>query len=180
MIVEVKSPGTVFTGEGSLVSLTCEIYGYPHNSCSPVWTRGSEKLQGDKYTTTVINAGLLNVSSTERVVSQLTIRNVTEDDSGEYTCSVEGNSTTANLTVVLEGNIDLHFMLCVVSISVMNICLCFFGVFCVLLVSVLILYFVVYFCLLPLALLNIIVAVLCYLFFVISVDVLASCEQYSM
>ena len=115
MIVEVKSPGTVFTGEGSLVSLTCEIYGYPHNSCSPVWTRGSEKLQGDKYTTTVINAGLLSGSSifsTERVVSQLTIRNVTEDDSGEYTCSVEGNSTTANLTVVLEGNIDLQFMLC--------------------------------------------------------------------
>ena len=63
------------------------------------------------YTTTVISAGLLSgssISSTERVVSQLTIRNVTEDDSGEYTCSVPGNSTTATLTVVLEGN---NFML---------------------------------------------------------------------
>ena len=66
------------------------------------------KLQGDRYTTTVISASLLSgssISSTERVVSQLTIRNVTEDDSGEYTCSVPGNSTTATLTVVLEGNI---------------------------------------------------------------------------
>ena len=115
VIVEVKSPGAVFTGEGAMVNLVCEIYGYPHDYSFPVWTRGSDKLQNDRYTTTVINAGLLSgssISSTERVVSQLTISNVTEDDSGEYTCSVDGNSTTATLTVVLEGIIDLRFMLC--------------------------------------------------------------------
>ena len=103
VVVEVKSPGTVFTGEGSEVNLTCEIYGYPHDSSSPVWTRGSHELQGDRYTTTVNNDDLWHISSTERFVSQLTISHVTECDSGEYTCSVEGNSTTATLTV-LEGN----------------------------------------------------------------------------
>ena len=100
-----------------MVNLTCEIYGYPHDYSFPVWTRGSDKLRSDRYTTTVNDKSLMyrrRLSSTERFVSQLTIRNVTEDDSGEYTCSVDGNSTTATLTVVLEGIIiiDLRFMLC--------------------------------------------------------------------
>ena len=52
------------------------------------------------------NAGLLNgssISTTERVVSQLTISNVTERDLGEYTCSVQGNSTTTTPIIVGAG-----------------------------------------------------------------------------
>ena len=89
--------GRVFTDTVSEVTLSCEIYGYPRDSSPPVWTSTSDELQSGRFTTTVTNAGLLNgssISTTERVVSQLTIRNVTERDSGEYTCSVQGNSTT--------------------------------------------------------------------------------------
>ena len=71
-----------------------------------MWTYGSDKLSVID-TLLVINIGLLNGSIVypsilRRFVSQL--RNVTEDDSEEYTCSVPGNSTTATLTVVLEGH----------------------------------------------------------------------------
>ena len=38
-----------------------------------------------------------SVPDTERVVSQLTITDVTEEDEGEYTCSVEGQSDTYHL-----------------------------------------------------------------------------------
>ena len=69
----------------------------------------------------MINIGLLNgivYPSIEKVVSQL--KNVTEDDSGEYTCSVPGNSTTATLTVVLEGNKFIQQCLSSPSIIIMQ------------------------------------------------------------
>ena len=61
VVVEVESPGTVFTGS-SEVNLTCEIYGYPRDSSSPVWTRGSDELQGDRYTTTVNDDDLQHIA----------------------------------------------------------------------------------------------------------------------
>ena len=103
VIVEVEDPGRVYTDEVSEVTLSCELYGYPRDSFPPVWTSTSNELQSGRFTTTVTNAGLLNVSSvstTEKVVSQLTISNVTERDSGEYTCSVQGNSTTVKLDII--------------------------------------------------------------------------------
>ena len=105
MVVE----GRVFTDTVSEVTLSCEIYGYPRDSSPPVWTssvRTSDELQSGRFTTTVTNAGLLNgssISTTERVVSQLTINNVTERDLGEYTCSVQGNSTTITPIIVGAG-----------------------------------------------------------------------------
>ena len=47
------------------------------------------------------------------------LRNVT-DDSREYTCSVPGNSTTATLTVVLEGNKFIQQCLSSPSIIIMQ------------------------------------------------------------
>ena len=90
----------MYTEEVSEVTLSCEIYGYPRDSSPPVWTSSlwtSDELQSGSYrfTTTVTNAGLLNgssISTTERVVSQLTVSNVTERSSGEYTCCVERNN----------------------------------------------------------------------------------------
>ena len=106
MVVEVFPSKMVSADEGSTVVLSCEVYGYLHDSSPPVWTsseRTSDDLNSGRFTTTLTNARLLSgnsVSSTERVVSQLTIVNVTGDDSGTYyTCSVEGNSTTVTVTV---------------------------------------------------------------------------------
>ena len=97
---------TVITGESTQLRavLKCEVYGYPRDSSPPVWTRGSDELHNGRYITTVTNAGLLSgnsISTTERVVSQLTITNVTANDSGDYTCSWQGNSTTINFRVAI-------------------------------------------------------------------------------
>ena len=97
---------TVITGESTQLQavLKCEVYGYPHDSSPPVWTHGSDELHNGRYNTTVTNAGLLSgnsISTTERVVSQLTITNVTVNDSGDYTCSWQGNSTTVTLRIAI-------------------------------------------------------------------------------
>ena len=100
MVIEAESPVTVFTGESTEAVLKCEVYGYPRDSSPPVWTHGSDELHNGRYTTTVTNAGLLSdnsISTTERVVSQLTITNVTVNDSGDYTCSWQESSTTVAL-----------------------------------------------------------------------------------
>ena len=102
VVIEAESPVTVFTGESTEAVLKCEVYGYPRDSSPSVWTHGSDELHNGRYTTTVTNAGLLSdnsISTTERVVSQLTITNVTANDSGDYICSWQENSTTVTLRV---------------------------------------------------------------------------------
>ena len=87
--------------EGSVVVLSCEVYGYPRNSSSPVWT-SSHDLQSGRFSVSS-NSDLLtgdSVALSDRVISQLTIVNVTMEDAGEYTCSVQGNSTTITLVVI--------------------------------------------------------------------------------
>ena len=104
MVVEVKpSDQQVFLAEGSEVVLWCEVYGYPRDSSPPVWTWSGGELSDRSTTTVTDNSGLLSGDSSvpfsERVVSQLTIHCASEGDSGEYTCSVPGNSTYLELTV---------------------------------------------------------------------------------
>ena len=87
--------------EGSVVVLSCEVYGYPRNSSSPVWT-SSHDLQSGRFSVSN-NSRLLtgnSVALNVRFISQLTIVNVTMEDAGEYTCSVQGNSTTITLVVI--------------------------------------------------------------------------------
>ena len=110
VVVQVESSETVYTvgSCNTKVELVCEVYGYPRDSSSPVWTHGSDPVQdGDRISINVTSASLLSgssVSSTNRVESHLTISNVTEEDTGEYTCSVQGNSSTVTLTVESGGN----------------------------------------------------------------------------
>ena len=105
MVVEVESDSQILVTEGSVVVLSCEVYGYPRDSSSPVWTSSqwtSDELQTGRFSTSLTNDDRLSdssVSSTERVVAQLSIFCTSEADSGEYTCSVTGNFTSIQLTV---------------------------------------------------------------------------------
>ena len=118
MYLEVKprSEGTVFRDAGTDVVLECEVYGYPRDSSPPVWAWSGGDLQSGRFTTSVTNAPLLNessVSSSKSVVSKLTIRNATSDQSGRYACSVKGNLTDVSISI---GKCII-FMCCMVLFS---------------------------------------------------------------
>ena len=100
--MEVESSGLVVREGSEVIRLTCEVYGYPRNSSPPKWSSPGRDLETGRFNTTLSNTGLLSdgsVSSTEKVVSQLTIYCASETDEGEYTCSVDGQSATMNLTI---------------------------------------------------------------------------------
>ena len=97
MIVEVESSGLVVREGSEVIVLTCEVYGYPRNSSPPKWSSPGRDLETGRFNTTLSNTGLLSdgsVSSTEKVVSQLTIYCASETDEGEYTYSVDGQSAS--------------------------------------------------------------------------------------
>ena len=87
----------IVTGESSEDVLKCEVYGYPCNPSPPVWILRSDELHNGRYTTTVTNAGLLSGNS----MSTTRVFNVTANDSGDYTCSWQGNSTTVTLRIAI-------------------------------------------------------------------------------
>ena len=90
--MNVKSLVTVVGGE---ILLSCEVYGYPQDSSPPKWSSPGRDLETGRFNTTLSNTGLLSdgsVSSTDKVMSQLTIYSASERDEGEYTCSWDGQS----------------------------------------------------------------------------------------
>ncbi|CAI8044748.1 Class II receptor tyrosine kinase, partial [Geodia barretti] len=96
--VEVKSSGLVVREGSEVIVLTCEVYGYPRDSSPPKWSSPGRNLETGRFITTLSDTGPLSggsVSSTDKVtVSQLTIYCASETDNGEYTCSVDGESTS--------------------------------------------------------------------------------------
>ena len=89
------------------VKLACLMYGYPRNSLQPVWTHGLDTVLNDsRYTITMSNVNLLSgnsVRSTDMVMSYLTVNDTTEENSGEYTCTVQGNSSTVIINSLSAG-----------------------------------------------------------------------------
>ena len=98
--VLVKTPQV----DDNMIKLVCVVYG---QSLEPVWSHGNTVLQKNrKHTITVTNGEFMNSNSsthTEMVESCLRITHVTEEDLGEYTCSVPGNSSTVVVYAVFEG-----------------------------------------------------------------------------
>ena len=115
VMTEVKPSGTVHRAEGSDVVLECEVYGYPRDSYPPVWTWSGGDLQSDRVNIYLSKADLLtdagSISSSGRVVSTLTIRNVTGEDSGEYTCSAQGNTLSVTIVIGKFTSMHLHSIL---------------------------------------------------------------------
>ena len=103
----------MFRDAGTDVVLECAVYGYPRDSYPPVWTWSDGDLQSGRFTISVTNAHLLNersVSSSESIVSKLTIRNATKDKTGRYVCSVIGNLTDVYISIgdindIIEGSL---------------------------------------------------------------------------
>ena len=94
VIVEVGIPLKVDIG-GSAI-LVCEVYGYLRNSMQPQWTFMDDILPNND------NMGILYENSfpdstTGRLKSYLAIITVSEENFGDYTCSVEGNSSSVTL-----------------------------------------------------------------------------------
>ena len=102
----------MYIEDSDKVELVCEVYGYPRDSSLPVWTHGRDAIQNEcRHTITVSNTHLLggrSIPINERVVSVLSIVNVVEDDGGEYTCSVTGNSSTVILAVNPGKYMDMY------------------------------------------------------------------------
>lgn len=81
-----KPLGTVEAKEGETVTLTCE-YSLPGVVFH--WSKGLESIRtGDKY-----------IIKQRRTFNSLTIRALSPEDSGDYTCQCRDHRTTASLNV---------------------------------------------------------------------------------
>ena len=99
--VQVQPPPAIYLEDRHYVELVCEVYGYPRNLSHPVWTTRGSAVQNDctHCITEVLFSGM-SVSYDQRMESVLSILNMTVEDTGEYTCSVHGNSSAVTLTVL--------------------------------------------------------------------------------
>ena len=101
VVVDVQHVG-LQVREGTAI-LICEVYGYPRDSFPPKWSSPGRDLTTCKFSTELNNGDRLSngsISSYDKVVSELSIcTNLTHEDEGEYTCSVEGQSSTTSIYV---------------------------------------------------------------------------------
>ena len=108
--IRIQQPADLYVEDVDFVQLVCEVYGYPHITSHPVWRRRGNSVQNDnKYSVSGCLFSGMSVSYDQRVVSALSILNVTVEDTGEYTCSVSGNSSTVALTV-LPGKLKIYLI----------------------------------------------------------------------
>ena len=95
------------------VSLTCEVHGFLRSMAPPTWLDSKGELvpvESSNYsvsnysvvsTTSSRPAALIsNSSAIQGQRSIFTILRLSEEDEGNYTCMVEGNSSTVQLLVI--------------------------------------------------------------------------------
>ena len=98
VIVEVDIPSKVDIG-GNII-LVCKVYGYLRNSMQPQWTFMDDIVPNNSIKIFLNEMGLHKSvldSTTGRLESYLAIITVLEENFGDYTCSVEGNSSSVTL-----------------------------------------------------------------------------------
>ena len=111
---------TGYLGEGR-ATLTCEVHGFLRSANPPTWLGrdGSPINSNAKYTIGISDLSrtavlISNGSSVSGWRSTLTINQLEMGDEGPYTCMVDGNSTTTQLTVVAgsappPSELSVHF-----------------------------------------------------------------------
>ena len=98
---------------GTVVSLSCELTGYLTTLSDIQWIRNNAILTntGSKYIITKIlgNINAINSSGmmTQSIVSELTISNLNELDSGSYICTVPDTELQQVIIVTLSKSITL-------------------------------------------------------------------------
>ena len=118
MVVDVQYVG-LQVREGTAI-LICEVYGYPRDSSPPKWSSPGRDLTTCKFSTELTSNGDRlsdgSISSYDKVLSQLSIcTNLTHKDEGEYTCSVEGKSSTTSIYLGKLYSLQLRVIYCSVS-----------------------------------------------------------------
>ena len=107
MIVNVPKEVVGYLNEGQ-VSLTCEVSGFLRSTASPTWLDGNGRLIVPSSKYAIISSGTsqpsVRISNSSRTQGQRSILTITPltsacEDEGNYTCAVEGNSSTVHLTI---------------------------------------------------------------------------------
>ena len=98
---------TGYVGEGQVV-LTCEVHGFLLSTNPPTWWQGDDTFinsSSAKYsimtcTTSQSSVLISDGSHVSSLRSTLTIRQLSGEDEGSYSCVADGASTSLELTVV--------------------------------------------------------------------------------
>ena len=104
---------TIVTIENNITEITCEVLGYPLPT--PMWSRINGVLSDRVSVSDSVSVPTANGNVT-RVSVNLTISNISREDTGVYTCSANNSIGSDNRNVSITVQCKVFVMLHVVII----------------------------------------------------------------